>query len=620
MIEDINVGSVPNDGTGDALRNAFIKVKNNDEYLDNKFSGYVETSIFNSEIDAINSEISGLTNTYVSGATYSELTNELTLTRTDGGEVSVEMVGIEGPVGPQGPQGVSVGKSFFFNISESSDVAPYKVLNDTISSSVETTVFLDAPSGDSLLESFLSPELNATFIPSGVQRFFIHALKETEHSDLRVYVTLELTDALGVSYGTVLTSNESLISWIDDTTPIETVVDFAFGGVTINPTDRMLCKIYVRNGGGANREITLFSEGIENYSYVISSLGVSYINTFLTGATYSDITNELTLTRTDDVDISVEIPNTYVSGATFSELTNELTLTRTDGIDISVELAGGGAAGLVSGGFTNSMKNADDLTALPAITKGPDDIVLGNNARIFNSASTDIATYFGSGIVIGRNAKSDKTVDYNFVAGFYGGISIGDDSKSIAGYDDDGGAVAIGRKAIAAPDSVAIGGSVVMSTTGDANVAIGNGANSMGAWGVAIGRRAIVPGGYGGIAIGTFALANSGVFANASIAIGEQSKASANRSITLGSEAKVDNTTHVGAIAIGNESRVSAPGAVALGDAVTSVAWDDSVTVRKLAMLDYATLDFADDTAAAAGGVPLGGVYHSTGVLKIRIV
>jgi hypothetical protein len=34
----------------------------------------------------------------------------------------------------------------------------------------------------------------------------------------------------------------------------------------------------------------------------------------------------------------------------------------------------------------------------------------------------------------------------------------------------------------------------------------------------------------------------------------------------------------------------------------------------------YATLNFADDTAAAAGGVPLGGVYHNAGALRVRIV
>jgi len=29
---------------------------------------------------------------------------------------------------------------------------------------------------------------------------------------------------------------------------------------------------------------------------------------------------------------------------------------------------------------------------------------------------------------------------------------------------------------------------------------------------------------------------------------------------------------------------------------------------------------YADDAAAATGGIPLGGVYHTSGALKIRIV
>lgn len=33
----------------------------------------------------------------------------------------------------------------------------------------------------------------------------------------------------------------------------------------------------------------------------------------------------------------------------------------------------------------------------------------------------------------------------------------------------------------------------------------------------------------------------------------------------------------------------------------------------------YAALDFANDTAAAAGGVPLGGIYHNAGALRVRV-
>jgi hypothetical protein len=42
--------------------------------------------------------------------------------------------------------------------------------------------------------------------------------------------------------------------------------------------------------------------------------------------------------------------------------------------------------------------------------------------------------------------------------------------------------------------------------------------------------------------------------------------------------------------------------------------------VENLVVFNYAALDFANDTAAAAGGVVLGQVYHHNGDLRIRIV
>ena len=33
----------------------------------------------------------------------------------------------------------------------------------------------------------------------------------------------------------------------------------------------------------------------------------------------------------------------------------------------------------------------------------------------------------------------------------------------------------------------------------------------------------------------------------------------------------------------------------------------------------YAALDFANDAAAATGGVPLGGIYHKAGELRVRV-
>lgn len=46
---------------------------------------------------------------------------------------------------------------------------------------------------------------------------------------------------------------------------------------------------------------------------------------------------------------------------------------------------------------------------------------------------------------------------------------------------------------------------------------------------------------------------------------------------------------------------------------------ENKTTTGTLVISDYANLNFADDAAAAAGGVELGGIYHTSGVLKIRI-
>lgn len=45
----------------------------------------------------------------------------------------------------------------------------------------------------------------------------------------------------------------------------------------------------------------------------------------------------------------------------------------------------------------------------------------------------------------------------------------------------------------------------------------------------------------------------------------------------------------------------------------------DGVTANNYVVANYASLNFGDDTAAAAGGVPLGGLYHDAGVARIRI-
>ena len=60
--------------------------------------------------------------------------------------------------------------------------------------------------------------------------------------------------------------------------------------------------------------------------------------------------------------------------------------------------------------------------------------------------------------------------------------------------------------------------------------------------------------------------------------------------------------------------------AVMIGTSGRTATTDNATFVENLVVFNYANLNFADDTAAAAGGVVLGQVYHNAGALRVRIV
>jgi hypothetical protein len=59
---------------------------------------------------------------------------------------------------------------------------------------------------------------------------------------------------------------------------------------------------------------------------------------------------------------------------------------------------------------------------------------------------------------------------------------------------------------------------------------------------------------------------------------------------------------------------------VMLGTSGRTATTSGATFVENLVVFNYTGLNFADDTAAAAGGVVLGQIYHTGGVMKIRIV
>ena len=221
----------------------------------------------------------------------------------------------------------------------------------------------------------------------------------------------------------------------------------------------------------------------------------------------------------------------------------------------------GSLPGLVSGTGTDSIAVSSAVLSSPSVASGNEAIAIGNNNI---SAGTQ-------NISIGANNNTNGT---NI-------INIGDDNNMSSASDN----------------------SVLIRPGGGTGIAFRGSS-------VAIGVNTYP--GAGGVAIGYNAKGNTN---QPSVVIGNNANAN-NNGICLGDATDALST---GAIAIGAGAQATATNACAIGASVTA-ATAQYVTMNNLQLLNYASLNYADDTAAAAGGVPLGGVYHTSGALKIRIV
>ncbi len=184
--------------------------------------------------------------------------------------------GSSGTSGSSGRDGISSGKIYYFNESETQTPSTYKNLSTTASTEVEQTITSGVTNGSfTLISQFITDELGFGLIPGGVQTFHLHFLLPQANADMTTYCTLELANSTGTSYGNVLTTNEDQIPWIDATTPVEVYPNIIFPNTVINTSDRMIVKIYVKNLDSTNHDITWYTEGNTNYSFVTTSIGIS---------------------------------------------------------------------------------------------------------------------------------------------------------------------------------------------------------------------------------------------------------------------------------------------------------------------------------------------------------
>jgi hypothetical protein len=92
-------------------------------------------------------------------------------------------------------------------------------------------------------------------------------------------------------------------------------------------------------------------------------------------------------------------------------------------------------------------------------------------------------------------------------------------------------------------------------------------------------------------------------------------------SILVGSSNTINSSNRYNTIINSQSSTVTGTtsGATMIGTVSRSADRNNCVFVENLKLFNYPSLDFANDSDAAAGGVVLGQVYHTAGTLKIRI-
>jgi hypothetical protein len=191
--------------------------------------------------------------------------------------------GIQGPTGstgatgPQGLQGISAGQVYYFNESVSTGINSYKELSITPLATSEQIVNTSTTGTTPVMfTSFITPQLGFSVIPGGTQKFHLHYLKSSSGNNIDTYITIQLYDSTGLTpVGPILTTNTAQIGWIDSITPVEINVDLTLPTTTIDPTNRMVVRLYIVDQSSGDHNIKWYTEGTSYYSFVLTSVGAT---------------------------------------------------------------------------------------------------------------------------------------------------------------------------------------------------------------------------------------------------------------------------------------------------------------------------------------------------------
>ncbi|EEZ9096697.1 TPA: adhesin [Escherichia coli] len=223
------------------------------------------------------------------------------------------------------------------------------------------------------------------------------------------------------------------------------------------------------------------------------------------------------------------------------------------------------------------------------------------------------------------NAGDDTGIGVDHGYGFnnLGWVALGKGAEADTYNDTNGASTAVGFEARAQRKwSTAIGAQTV---AGEASLAVGNDANASAERSISLGASSIAAGGYS-IALGTEAESNGtrsiaqGAKAvstgNYSIAIGDHSNTGADKAIALGNATKA---TAIMSIALGDSANASKEYSMALG-ASSKANGTDSIALGRLSLASAANaIAMGAESEAAENATAIGNNAHAKGVNSIAM-
>ena len=513
-------------------------------YTDTTISAFTYDNANTFKIDSTNGEsfsatinsVTGLTvNGSLSATTYLGLPKDVFVTGgtyTNGNAIFTNNTG-----GTFNVSGFSIGggggRLFYLNISESKNGNRY--LSTTATTAAEQSTGVTINNGSTgTIASFQSDVLGVTLIPGGVWSFYLHSYKEDSNASFDIFVEVYKLSSGGTS--TLLFTTDPTNVTTNSPTPSMQLTDVYFSGSPIVVTDSIVSVVRATNTGNQPKIITLVSEGLQHYSYVVSTLPTQQ------GLT-CDTLSGCSIIQTIESNLNNKLDK---SGGTITNnlvINGSLSATTYLGLPIDVRVTGG-TYNNGTATFTNNTGGTFTVTGLTIPFTGG--TVSGNTVFTNGLTATTVSAttylntpYWESGstgsytIKAKNNSSIDATGDYSLAEGYAttaSGVSShaeGQQSTASGNYSHAEGYVttASGEASHAeGASTTAIG--IYSHAEGNTTTASGNESHSEGHYTIASGDYASHAEGYQTVASGDYGSHAEGslttAFGNSSHAEGEK--------------------------------------------------------------------------------------------------